>query len=1055
MRRVVAYFVRTPVWVTVFMVSVFGFGLIALNQMRYSFFPEIEPSTILVQVVYPGASPSEVAESVVLKIEEELDGVDGVERITSTSRESVGTVTLEAVRGADMDRLLADVKSAVDRIGSFPGDAEKPVIFERKFRERALSVLLHGEVDLYNLKRIADDFRDLLLATDEISQVDLSGLPRLEFSIEVSEAGLRRFSLTFDEIAAAVREANVNISGGKLETANEEILIRAWGRDYRAEGLLDIPVRANPDGTAVLLRDVAEVREQWEDVPDRIRFNTRNAVTLNIDQADGEDIIAIAERTKELVADFNATHESRVEALVQDDRTVPLRQRLGLLLKNGLVGLLLVVAALGFFLKLRVSFWVALSIPFSFAGMFIVAYFWGITINVISLFGMIVVVGILVDDAIVVGENIYAHTERGVPPMKAAVDGTMEVIAPVTTSVLTTVIAFMPFFFLDGMMGKFIWQVALVVGASLFVSLAEAFFILPSHLAHSKALDHSRPTSALRKRIEAFIAFLTNRLYGPSLRIALRYKWATLTLPIGAVLITIGLLKGGVIGATFFPFIDGDTIPVNLSLTVGRQEADTERVLARIEDVCWAINDEIREERADGRDVIEGIRRTLGTNDIGDAGSHAGMLSLMLLDGEKRDLESFKIANRIRQAVGPVPEARRISYGRQGHFGKPISVSLLGRDGDQLARARSLLVAELEQFDTLKDVTDTEAAGRRELDIRLKPLANALGLSLRDVAGQVRQGFFGQEIQRIQRGRDEIRVWLRYRPEDRSALGFLEAMRIRTPDGGEYPFGELAEYSIARGVAAIHRVDRLQEIRVEAAQADVTDDLPPIIAEIDTEVMPQILAQVQGVSYNFEGQSRHRAKEAASMKKAFPLALLGMFTLVVLVFRSYAQAGLIFSLIPIGILGAIWGHGIQGIQLNILSLYGVIALSGIIINDSIVFVDQINRNLRAGKNAYDAVYYAGLSRLRPILLTTLTTALGLAPLMIEKSRQAQFLIPMGVSVAYGLLFGTFILLIILPAGFLVFNRLRLFWARSVRGDGEATPESVEPAVRELAVPPID
>ena len=1054
MRRAVAFFVRTPVWVTVLMAGVIGFGLIALSELRFSFFPEIRPDTIIVQVVYPGASPAEVAESVVLKIEEELDGVEGVERITSTSRESMGTVTVEALRGTDMDKLLNDLKSAVDRINSFPADAEKPVIFEQRFRERAISVVLHGEVDLYNLKSIAESFRDDLLATEEISQVNLAGLPRLEFSIEIAETALRRYGLSFDEITAAVREANVNISGGKLDTAAEEILIRAWGRAYEASGLLDIPVRANPDGTAVLLRDVATVKEQWEDIPDRIRYDGHSAVLVTVDQAAAEDIIAIAERTKARVAAFNEGHD-QVAAKVLDDRTIPLRQRINLLLKNGVFGLFLIVLALGFFLKLRVAFWAAVSIPFAFAGMFIIAYFWGITINVISLFGMILVVGILVDDAIVVGENIYAHTERGAPPMKAAVDGTMEVLAPVTTSVLTTIIAFMPFFFLDGIMGKFIWQVALVVGASLFVSLAEAFFILPSHLAHSKGLDHSRPSPALRRRIEAGIRFFTHRIYAPALRTAMRYKWATLTLPLAAVMITFGLIRGGVIGTTFFPFIDGDTIPVNVSLTVGRQEADTERVLERIEQAAWEINAELKAERPDGRDVIEGIRRQLGSNQIGDNGSHAGSLTLMLLDGERRNMDSFVIANRIRQAVGPVAEARRITYGRMGHFGKPVSISLLGREAEQLSRARDLLVAELEDFDTLRDVTDSEAPGRRELDIRLKPLAHALGLSLRDVAGQVRQGFFGQEIQRIQRGRDEIRVWLRYRPEDRQALGFLEGMRIRTPDGGEYPFSELASYSITRGVASIQRLDRQREIRVEAAQADVADDLPPILAEIENEVLPRVLAQTQGVGYSMEGQSRSRAKEARSMRRAFPMALLGMFILVVLVFRSYAQALLIFSLIPIGIMGAVWGHGIQGLQLNMLSLYGVIALSGIIINDSIVFVDQINRNLRTGQQVWDAVFIAGLGRLRPILLTTLTTSLGLAPLMLEKSRQAQFLIPMAASVAYGLLFGTFILLIILPAGFLAFNRLRLGWARSVRGQAAATPESVEPALRELAAPTVD
>jgi multidrug efflux pump subunit AcrB len=409
------------------------------------------------------------------------------------------------------------------------------------------------------------------------------------------------------------------------------------------------------------------------------------------------------------------------------------------------------------------------------------------------------------------------------------------------------------------------------------------------------------------------------------------------------------------------------------------------------------------------------------------------------------------IANRLRDMVGEIPEAQKLTFGRVGFFGKPVSVSLLGNNLEQLTKARDLFVAELENFPSLKDVTDTEQEGRREIDIRLKPRAYALGLTLRDVAGQVRQGFFGLEVQRIQRGRDEIRVWVRYTPEDRSALGFIDRMRIRTPQGAEYPFGELAEYTVARGIISINRLENQREIKVEANLTDFEADLPPILDEIRATVLPNVLANVSGVRASFEGQSRNQEKTTRSMRSAFSVALLVMFILIILVFRSYAQAAIIFAIIPLGILGAVWGHGIHGIQLNTLSIYGVIALAGIVINDSIVFVDQINRNLKAGRPVRDAVYEAGISRLRPILLTTLTTAVGLAPLILETSRQAQFLIPMAVAVAYGLAFGTFILLVVLPASFLVLNRVRVFYARRILRKENITAESVEPAIRELAV----
>ena len=1048
MTNIIAFFVRYRVWTNVLMFSTLLFGLLFLLNMKYSFFPETRPDNLNVQVAFPGASPEEVEEGVVLKIEEAIDGLEGIERVTSVSRENFGSVTVEITSDADMDDVLRDVKNAVDRINSFPLGSEKPVIFEQRFRSRALSVVLYGETDLYNLKYYAERMRDRLLATPEISQVTIEGVPRLEFSLELSEDDLRRYGLTFREVATAVGAENINLSGGKIDTRDEEILIRANAREYFAKELANLVVRGNPDGTIIYLKDIATIRERWEDIPDKTYYNSRTAVVLNIDKTREEDILAVAEQAKALVADFNDEH-AQVQAEVLDDNTVSLQQRLSLLINNGLIGLALVIIALGFFLNLRLSFWVSVGIPFSFAGMFIIAGFSGITINVISLFGMIVVVGILVDDAIVVGENIYAHYEKGKPALQAAIDGTKEMVGPVTTSVTTTIVAFLPFFFLEGFLGKFIWHMALVVIATLFFSLIEAFLILPAHLAHSKGLHPHSQDRPLRKRIDRFIAWLTNNFYGTSLRFALRHKWITVVTPVAAVLMTVGLIRGGLIGVTFFPFIDGDTMPVNLSLVAGRQEADTDSILTRIERAGWELNSELKEERPDGKDVVIGIKRDIGSNDFGESGSHTGRVTLLLLPGEERNMDTPIIANRLREKVGDIPEAQKLTYGRIGFFGKPVSVSLLGNDLRQLTKARDMLVTELENFPSLKDVTDSEQEGRREIDIRLKPRAYALGLTLREIASQVRQGFFGLEVQRIQRGRDEIRVWVRYTEEDRSALGFIDQMRIRTPDGAEYPFSELAEYDIARGIITINRLENQREIKVEANLADFEADLPPILEEIRADVLPPILASVSGVRASFEGQSRNQEKTTRSMRTAFSVALLVMFILIVLVFRSYAQALLVFSIIPLGVLGAIWGHGIHGIQLNTLSIYGVIALAGIIINDSIVFIDQINRNLRSGTVVFEAVYEAGLSRLRPILLTTITTAAGLAPLILETSRQAQFLIPMAVSVAYGLIFGTFILLMVLPAGFLVINRVRLFWERRVLRRQEIPREHVEPAVKEV------
>ncbi len=1046
MKKLVAFFVRNPLWTNVLMLSIVGFGLLSWGKIKYSFFPVIPPDIIMVEVEYIGGSPEEVEEGVVLKIEENIEGIEGIERVTSVSRENSAFITIEVLRGSSVDKVLQDVKNAVDRISSFPKHTEKPVVYERKYRDAVMDIVLLGKTDLFNLKDVAEKWRDELLLLPEISQVNISGLPRLEFSIEVTEADLRRYLLSFNEIATSINTENINISGGKIETPAEEMLIRSWGKKYHAKELLGLVVRGTSDGTVIRLQDVAQVREKWEDIPDKVFYNTQNAVKIKIERTAQEDILQIAEILKKQIEHFNSTHEN-MRAVILSDRTISLKQRINLLTRNGIFGLILVISLLSLFLNLRLALWVSIGLPFAFAGMFIIIFLKGITINVISLFGMIIVVGILVDDAIVVGENIYAHYERGKSALQAAIDGAFEMLPAVFTSVLTTIIAFLPFFFLAGFMGKFMWNLALVVIAALIFSLVEAFLILPSHLAHSKGLQPHKNDSPIRQKIERLISFITNRLYAPFLKVSLQHKWITIIAPAAFVFLTIGLLRGGFIGVSFFPFIDFDTLPINLSLVAGRQEQNTIQVLERIEKSCIEVNEDLKKQRADNRDVITGILREVGRNDFSEAGSHIGKLTLKLLDGEVRQMDSYLIASRIREKTGPVPEAQNLTFGHFSMFGKPVSVTLLSSNMGELRHARDLLVTELKNFKELSDVTDSDQIGRREVDITLKPRAYSLGLNLQEIVGQVRQGFYGQQAQRIQRGKDEIRVWVRYTDHDRSSLGFLEQMRIRTPDGAEYPFSELATYHIKRSVSQIKHLDRHRQITIEASLADEETPLLPILQEIQEVVVPRVLSRVKSVKVSFEGQSREQGKVMSSVRNAFPIAFVCMFIVIVLVFRSYAQALLVFGLIPLGIMGAIWGHFLQGIVLNILSIYGFIALTGIVVNDGIVLIDQVNRNLVSGQKLYDAVYNSAVSRLRPILLTSLTTSIGLAPLIFETSRQAKFLIPMAVSVAYGLIFCTFILLIVLPAGYLVLNRLRITWARLVLG-ADVTPESVEPVIKQ-------
>jgi multidrug efflux pump subunit AcrB len=1047
MERIVRFFTLYPVWTNVLFFAVLFFGILVLSQMKYSFFPETPPDVINVSVTYPGASPEEIEEGIILKIEENVEGLEGIDRVTSISRENFGSVRIEIISGYDVDKLTNDVKNAVDRINSFPVGIEKPVVAEQKFQDAVMTIVMAGKTDRYQLKYIADRFRDDLILTEEISQAEIGGLPNLEISIEVSEEKLRRYGLSFTEIANAVRGFNINLSGGKFETRDEEILIRGYNRQYYAEEFDNIAVRGGRDGSVVFLRDVATVREKWEDSPEKVYFNGKPAVVLSISKTISEDILAIRERAQELIDQFNA-EDNGIRMEILDDRTIALRGRLSLMINNGLLGLLLVIISLTFFMNLRLSFWVAIGIPFSFAGMFIFAGLYGITINVISLFGMIIVVGILVDDAVVVGENIYSHYERGKKPLQAAIDGTIEVFPAVVTSVATTIIAFLPYFFLDGRLGKFIWHVSLVVILSLIFSLIESLLILPAHLAHSKGLHPHKEDKPMRRRIENLIKWFTNDVYGPFLNRSMRHKWFTMAMPLALTLLVVGLLRGGFIKATFFPFIDGDTMPVNLSLTPGTQEHITDSLLARIEALAPAVNDRLREMRDDDADVLIKVRRQIGSNDFGETGSHTGKLNFELLPGEEREMDSFIIANIMREMTGEIPAAEKITFGQAGIFGRAVSLSLLGNNIDELQNAKATLKRELGAMDELKDITDSDQVGLREIRLELKPRAYALGLTLADVANQVRDGFFGREIQRLQRGRDEIKVWVRYREADRASIDKLREMRIRTADGRAFPFTEVATFHMDRGLILINHLDRLREIKVEADMVNPEGDIANILDYIRNEVMPEILAANPGVRVSYEGQSRSQQKVARSAQKAFPLALAGIVILMILVFRSYLQSLLVFGLIPLGVVGAFIGHGIHGIPVNMLSLFGIIALSGIIVNDSIVFIDQINRNLRKGMEVVAAVHKAGISRMRPILLTTFTTVLGLGPLILEKSRQAQFLIPMAVSVAYGLILTTFLILLILPSAFLVLNRLRLGWYRHIRGQ-QVSARDVEPAIREM------
>lgn len=1069
MKRLIFWAIHNPLVINVGMVLILLFGGMSLLSLQREMFPSVVLDQVTVTVAFPGASAEEVEEGILLKLEEAIEGIPDFDEVRASARDNVASMTIVLKKGADLNERVSDVKNAVDGIVGLPADAEKPIVSSVRRTSQVMSLLVYGDVDREALRRQAQHLEDDLLDLPEVSLVSLSGVPERQIAIEPSEAAMRRYELSFDEISARVAAYSLNLSGGSLKTQDEELRLRVYGRRYEAREYADIPLRTLPGGTVLRLGDVADVREDWEDSPVASWYNGHPAITISVDKTESEDSITIARAVKAWLADAERGLPGELGVEILRDSTISLRQRIELLVNNGLLGLLMVLGTLTIFLNLRLSFWVAMGIPISYAGMFFLFGFTPATINMISLFGMILVLGIVVDDAIVVGENIFQHVERGDDPVRAAIRGTREVTPAVVASVLTTIVAFIPFFFIEGRMGLFIWQMALVVILCLTVSLFESLLLLPPHLAHSKALRTLGPKSAepnrLRRWLDGKIEAFIHGFYSRTLKRLLDLHWVTVSLGASTLLIAIGLVASGTLAFTFFPRIDRDDVDVSVKMAAGTREARTLEVLRTIEETARGMEPWLQERQADGRTVLEAVRVTVSGS------SEQGEVTLKLLDGEFRDLPSAAVTRRLRQLLPPVPDAEEISVGAMGgrHFGSPVEIRMLGSDIAVLDAATDELMERLAALPALTDVSDSRETGKRELRLRMKPEGEALGFSLRETARQVRQAFYGQEILRFQRGDDEIKVWTRLAEPDRASVEQLLQTRLRAPSGALVPFGSVVEVTMDRGLVEIQHIDRRREISVTA---DIDEEDPgsdDVLFTVRSEILPQVQAAHPGVRVDWGGQQQQQAQTSGSMKRAFPLALLVIGFILIVVFRSVLQMAMVLSMIPLGLVGAILGHLLLGKSLTILSVFGLVGLSGIVINDSVVFIDRINRDLREGLPLRQAVHGSGLKRFRAILLTTITTVAGMMPIILETSRQAQFLIPMAISISFGLAFGTMFTVYILPCLFLVFNDLRRLvamwrnwlagrWVSGHPAAGQAegnwwpVPESVEPALRR---PPVE
>ncbi len=1052
MNRAIAWFAENRVAANLLMVIILVAGTLSLSQIKLEVFPEFSSDMISVSVPYLGAAPEETEEGVCLRIEEAIQDLEGIQKITATAAEGAGTVLVEVQPGFDSRKLLDDVKSRVDAITTFPQETEKPIIQEVLIRRQVINIAISSQADEKTLKIIGERVREEVIDLPEISQVELAAARPYEISIEVSEEALRGYGLTFDEVARAVRMSSLDLPGGSIKASDGEILLRTKGQAYRGSEFERIVLRSFPDGTRLYLGQVATVIDGFADTDQAARFNSEPAVLVQIFRVGDESALEIADAVKEYVAKAQPTLPEGIYLTTWQDDSKILKDRLGLLVRNGRSGFILVFLSLALFLKLRLAWWVTVGMVISFFGAFWTIPQFDVSINLLSLFAFILVLGIVVDDAIVVGENIYTHIERGESGLKAAIKGAQEVGVPVTFAVLTTVAAFTPLLSVPGNMGKFLWVIPVIVISTLLFSLVEGLFILPAHLSHIDPSQEKEPNSSIKKwwrdfqdKFASGMKNFIKNYYRPLLEHALRWRYLSLSIGIATFIFTVSLAITGWVKFVFFPNVDADNVVAMLKMPQGTTVEATTAALQRLEKSAEQLK---KEYNGDDEGAIQHIMTTVGEQPFrqrqgpiavtaATASSNIGEVNLQLFPSEVRGVPSPELARRWRELTGIIPDAEELTLSSSlFSAGEAINFQLASADYNELQAASGELKDRIAQYPGVFDIADSFSDGKKEIKLKIKPEAEALGLTLSDLARQVRQAFYGEEAQRIQRGRDDIRVMVRYPEGQRKSLGDLENMRVRLPGGGEIPFSAAAEVTEGQGFSVINRTDRKRTINV-TADVDISKANPnEIVADITDSVLPELLAKYPGINYTLEGEQAEQQETLGGLARGFVFALLLIYILLAIPFRSYLQPFIVMSAIPFGLVGAIWGHVLMGMDLTILSGFGLVALTGVVVNDSLVMVDFINRERAAGNPLLIAIRDAGAARFRPIILTSLTTFAGLTPLLLERSLQAQFLIPMAISLAFGVLFATFITLILVPTIYHIFEDIKA-WAAKKLGRGEA------------------
>jgi len=1030
---------RNKVFANLILAFILVAGGIASVTMIREMFPTFALDMVSIQVPYPGASPEEVEEGICRKLEEVIEGVVGLKEYYTTASESGGSAFIEIDPDVeDKQAVQNNIRDRVESINTFPVDAERPIISELFFRRDVLFLSLWGDAEESVLKEMAEDIKSELRALPEVSQVSLGGIRPYEISIEVSEERLRQYNLSLIQVSDAVRRGSLNMPSGTVRAREGEIKVRTMGRRYTAEEFADLVVLARPDGSLVRLDQIAEIRDGFEETAQFGTFNGKRAVLIVVQATEDEDVIAISEAVHAFLEKMKQELPGTLKLTPWRDLSRLVQERIDIMTKNGLIGFLLVFILLWMFLDLRLAFWVGLGIPVSLAGGLVVTGVAGGSINMLSLFGMILVLGIVVDDAIVVGEAVYVHRKGGKPPLRAAIDGVREVWWPVTGGVTTTIVAFTPFFFIAGIMGKFLAVMPVVVIGALATSLVESLFILPAHLNHLPDPD-ARPRRPAAWRAVKRVNLVFNRglelfvekAYEPYVRLAVRWRYVVAASGLFVLLTLVGVFLGGSLKFVLFPQMDSDYLVVHVDFPDGTPQSRTQEVVVRMARVFEEIGEDPRFRTRTGRPLIQCSWATIGEqrHAVVVRGDNLGEVTVDLLPSEERGVFSEDIKKEWRKRMGPVPDANRIEFLAHtgGPRGKPIEIRFLSHTLDTLIKASTALKKKLREYPGVYDISDDYLPGKKELRVRLKPLARTLGLTLWDLAVQVRAMWYGDEAMRIQRGRDDIRIKIRYPRSERFSLASLDQARIRTPTGREVPLCEVADLQLEQGYATISRQSGFRRIVVFAEVDDEITNSTEILRDLEAGYLQDLTGSHPGLVFKIEGMDRDQRESVGSLFVGLAIALLGIFIILATVFRSYVQPFLILLMIPMGFAGVAIGHLVLGMTLTLFSLLGVVALAGVVVNDAIVYIDYFNNRIREGEKLVPALVTTGGRRFRAMFLTSLTTVFGLLPLMLETSFQAQFLIPMAVSVSFGLAFATMSTLLALPALLGILNDLRRGW----------------------------